>query len=142
MPIFTRNAKKIIPEVKQPWDFSELRDRFKKVLQEAIDKNGEYNILSGGTVAKSVGEMKLYQTNRGNSLVVGIVSHEIIGEYLPDGSCGYCVIQLNFGPEDNMIHITMANLSYLTVIVNIKAEIDGVIEIVKEKVINYRLFRE
>ena len=139
--LFTKKAKKQVPEVKKPWDFSELRDRFKKILEQAITKNDKYNILHGAP-AKGVGEMKLYQTNRGGSLVVGIESHEIIGEYLPDGNCGYCVIQLNFDPEDNQIHITMANLSYLTVLVNAEAEIDGVAELIREKVAKYRLFTE
>ena len=142
MSIFTKTKKGIeILEIKKPWDFSQLRDQFKMVLQKAITDNDKYNILNG-VPAKSVGEMKLYQTNQGSSLVVGIVENDIIGSYLPDGSCGYAVIQLSFGPEDNQIHITMGNLSYLTVIVNIKPEIDGVMEMVKEKVANYRLFVE
>jgi len=138
---FTRNAKKQVPEVKKPWDFSGLRDRFRKVLEQAIAENKQYNILHGAP-AKGVGEMKLYQTNRGGSLVVGIESHDLILSYLPDMSCGYSVIQLNFGPEDNQIHITMANLSYLTVLVNAEAEIDGVAELIREKVAKYRLFTE
>jgi len=140
--IFVRNVQKVVPEAKQPWDFSELRDRFKKALQEAIDKNDKYNILSDGTPAKSVGEIKLYQTNRGGSLIVGIIEKALIGSYLPDGKCGQVVIQLDFGPEHNVIHITFGDLYYLTIIVSNEPKIDGAAKMVSEKVADYRLFKE